>query len=158
MRKKLTSHTLRFQLETTIFGGWNPAGMMGSLVRFTPSASSSRIPWKSDTAAQPGRKEPPPKKTKKPWIKAADRTTLSRMASFESTTRSNLSSCPVRLFWSIICDLQPWCFITWLMLRHRHMQEQPLTVNSRSYSCVHPLVFLVSSQIGCDMTKGVITR
>lgn len=157
MRKQLASHTLRFQLETTIFGDSNPAGMTGSLVLFTPSASSSRIPWKSDTAAQPGGKEPPPPLSK-PWIKAADRTTLSRMVSFESTTRSNLSSCPVRLFWSIMCDLQPWCFITWLMLRHRHMQEQPLTVNSRSYSSVHPLGIPVSSQIGCDVTQAVITR
>lgn len=89
-------------------------------------------------------------------IKLEDRTTLSRMASFESTTRSNLSSCPVRLFWFIMCDLQPWCLIIWLMLTHNHMQKSALfTVNSRSYSkCTSiGLVFTVSNSMGLEKSS-----
>ncbi len=37
--------TLRFQLDTTIFGGWYPAGITGCWVRLTPEASSRRMPW-----------------------------------------------------------------------------------------------------------------
>lgn len=37
--------TLRFQLDTTIFGGWYPAGITGCWVRLTPETSSRRMPW-----------------------------------------------------------------------------------------------------------------
>lgn len=79
---------------------------------------------------QPRRGGSPGKQTRGPdvkWIlfnerlcsngKDAGPTTRSRMTSLESTTRSNLSSCPVSLLWSLMCDRQPWCFIIWLMLR-----------------------------------------
>lgn len=116
--KKVNYPTLRFQLETTILGGWNPAGMTGCWLLFTPSASSRRIPWKSDTKARLVWDDLSMKKLVKK-TKVVGHTALSRMMSFESTTKSNLSSSPVSLFRSLMWDLQPWSCIIWLMLTHR---------------------------------------
>lgn len=81
--------------------------------------------------------------------KAVGHTTFSRMTSFESTTRSNLSSCPVSLFRSLMWDLQPWCFIIWLMLTRRHSGKNYWETASGRLHSNHPALMFASVSQTC---------
>lgn len=76
--------------------------------------------------------------------KAGGHTTLSRMMSFESTTKSNLSSSPVSLFRSVMWDLQPWSCIIWLMLTQTQGRDGiALSEEQDAGRSENPLVFHV---------------